>query len=101
MNFNNFTIKSQEAVQKATEIATAKQHQAIETSHLLKGMLMVDENVVPYLLKKLNVNLEIFTKALDHIIDSYPKVTGGEQFLSPDANKALQKSHSVGTRIQR
>ncbi len=48
MNFNNFTIKSQEAVQKATEIAAAKQNQAIETSHLLKGMLMVDENVIPY-----------------------------------------------------
>jgi len=95
MNFNNFTIKSQEAVQKATEIAAAKQHQAIETSHLLKGMLMVDENVVPYLLKKLNVNLEIFTKALDHILDSYPKVSGGDQFLSGDANKALQKATAL------
>ena len=58
MNFNNFTIKSQEAVQKATEIAAAKQNQAIETSHLLKGMLMVDENVIPYLLKKVNVNFD-------------------------------------------
>ena len=48
MNFNNFTIKSQEAVEKATEIATAKENQAIETAHLLKGMLMVDENVIPY-----------------------------------------------------
>ncbi|MGA2823250.1 MAG: Clp protease N-terminal domain-containing protein, partial [Bacteroidales bacterium] len=95
MNFNNFTIKSQEAVQKATEIAAAKQHQAIETSHLLKGMLMVDENVVPYLLKKLNVNLEIFTKALDHLLDSYPKVSGGDQYLSGDANKALQKATSL------
>ena len=92
MNFNNFTIKSQEAVQKATEIASARQHQAIETSHLLKGMLMVDENVVPYLLKKLNVNLDIFTKALDHILDSFPKVSGGDQYLSGDANKALQKA---------
>jgi len=92
MNFNNFTIKSQEAVQKATEIAAAKQNQSIETSHLLKGMLTVDENVIPYLLKKLNVNIEILTKALDHIIDSYPKVSGGEQFLSGEANKALQKA---------
>jgi ATP-dependent Clp protease ATP-binding subunit ClpB len=95
MNFNNFTIKSQEAVQKATEIAAAKQHQAIETSHLLKGMLMVDENVVPYLLKKLNVNIEIFTKALDRILDSYPKVSGGEQYLSGDANKTLQKASAL------
>ncbi|MDO9035338.1 MAG: ATP-dependent chaperone ClpB [Methanoregula sp.] len=92
MNFNNFTIKSQEAVQKATEIATAQQNQAIETSHLLKGMLMVDENVIPYLLKKLNVNLDVFIPALDRIIDSYPEVSGGDQFLSNDATKALQKA---------
>ncbi len=92
MNFNNFTIKSQEAVAKATEIATAKQNQAIETSHLLKGMLMVDENVIPYLLKKLDVNLDLFTPALDRIIDALPKVSGGENFLSNDATKALQKA---------
>ena len=92
MNFNNFTIKSQEAVQKATEIAMSQQNQAIETSHLLKGMLMVDENVIPYLLKKLNVNLDVFIPALDRIIDSYPEVSGGEQFLSNDATKALQKA---------
>jgi ATP-dependent Clp protease ATP-binding subunit ClpB len=95
MNFNNFTIKSQEAVQKATEIATAQQNQAIETSHLLKGMLMVDENVIPYLLKKLNVNLDVFIPALDRIIDSYPEVSGGEQFLSNDATKALQKASTL------
>ena len=92
MNFNNFTVKSQEAVAKATELAMAKQNQAIETSHVLKGMLMVDENVIPYLLKKLNVNLDSFIPALDRIIDSYPKVSGGEQFLSNDATKALQKA---------
>jgi len=95
MNFNNFTIKSQEAVQKAMEIASAKQNQAVETSHLLKGMLMVDENVIPYLLKKLNVNLDIFTPALDRILDSYPKVSGGEQFLANDATKALQKATAL------
>jgi ATP-dependent Clp protease ATP-binding subunit ClpB len=92
MNSNNFTIKSEEAVQKAREIATAKQNQAIETSHLLKGMLAVDENVIPNLLKKLNVNLDSFTPALDMILDSYPKVSGGEQHFSHDATKALQKA---------
>ncbi len=92
MNFNNFTFKSQEAVQKATEIAAAKQNQAIETSHILKGMLLVDENVIPYLLKKLDVNLDSFIPALDMIVDSYPKVSGGEQFLSNDASKTLQKA---------
>jgi ATP-dependent Clp protease ATP-binding subunit ClpB len=95
MNFNNFTIKSQEAVEKAMEIATAKQNQAIETSHLLKGMLVVDEDVIPYLLKKLNVNLTSFTPALDRILDSYPQVTGGEQHLSNDATKALQKATAL------
>ena len=92
MNFENFTIKSQEAVQKAQEIATVNQNQAIETSHLLKGMLTVDENVIPYLLKKLNVNLDTLTKALDKIILSYAKVSGGQQFLSNDASQSMQKA---------
>jgi ATP-dependent Clp protease ATP-binding subunit ClpB len=95
MNFNNYTIKSQEAVQKATEIAAAKQNQAIETSHILKGMLTVDEHVIPSLLKKVNVNLDTFTPALDRIIDGYPRVSGGEQFLSSDATKALQKATAL------
>jgi len=92
MNFNNFTIKSQEAVAKATELATAKENQSIETSHLLKGMLLVDENVIPYLLRKLNVNLDAFTAELDNFISSYPQVSGGEHYLSNDATKALQKA---------
>ena len=92
MNFNNFTIKSQEAVTKATELATAKENQAIETSHILKGMLLVDENVIPYLLRKLNVNLDAFTAELDSIISSYHQVSGGEQYLSNDATKALQRA---------
>ncbi|MFZ1903452.1 MAG: ATP-dependent chaperone ClpB, partial [Methanoregula sp.] len=87
--------KSQEAVQKAMEIATAKQNQAIETSHVLKGMLLVDEDVIPYLLKKLNVNLDSFTPALDRIIDAYPNVSGGEQHLSKDATKALDKATAL------
>lgn len=95
MNFNNFTIKSQEAVQKAMEIAAAKQSPAVETSHVLKGMLAVDENVIPYLLKKMNVGLDSFLPALDGIIDSYPEVSGGEQHLSNDATKALQKATAL------
>ena len=95
MNFNNFTIKSQEAVQKAMEIAAAQQNQAIETSHILKGLLLVDENVIPYLLKKLNVNLDVFIPALDRILDAYPRVSGGDQYLSNDATKALQKATTL------
>jgi ATP-dependent Clp protease ATP-binding subunit ClpB len=95
MNLNNFTIKSQEAIQKATEIASANQNQAIEPAHLLKGILAVDENVVPYLLSKLNVNPEVFSNTLDKLIDSLPKVSGGEPYLSPNFNKVLQKAQEL------
>jgi len=92
MNFNNFTIKSQEAIEKATEIAESHQNQAIGTSHLLKGLLTVDENVIPYLLKKVNVNLDRLNPGLDRIIEALPKVSGGEHFPSNDMTKALQKA---------
>ena len=73
MNFNNFTIKAQEAVQKASEIATGNQQQAIENAHLLKGLLLVDENVITYLLKKLNVNLNRLNETLDRADRLFPK----------------------------
>jgi ATP-dependent Clp protease ATP-binding subunit ClpB len=94
---DKFTIKSQEAVQKALEIATTKENQFIECSHLLKGILAVDDNVVPYLFNKLNVNQDTVSRALDKIIDSYPKVTGGEQHLSLSLNQALQKASVLAT----
>ena len=100
MNLDNFTIKSQEAIQKATEIATAKQNQSIEASHLLKGILLVDENVVPYLLRKLNVNLDVFSQALDKLIDSLPKVSGGQQYLSSNSNRALQKASEIASEFK-
>lgn len=92
MNFNNFTLKSQESIQKAMDIASGKQNQAIEPVHILKGMLIVDENVIPYLLKKLNVNLERLNQLLDRNIEGLPKTTGGETYLSTDASKAMQKA---------
>ena len=94
MNINQFTIKSQEAIQKAQEIAGANSNQAIESIHILKGILSVDENVIPYLLKKLNVNFPVFSQAVDRIIESLPKVSGGEQYLSNEANEVLRKAHS-------
>ncbi|MEI7724351.1 MAG: ATP-dependent chaperone ClpB [Bacteroidota bacterium] len=100
MNFNNFTLKAQEAIQKAQEIATAFQNQSVENTHLLKAILTVDENVIPYLLKKLNANTEIIGKTLDKMIESLPKVNGGEQFLSSDANKALQKAASLSREMK-
>ena len=92
MNLNQFTIKSQEAIQKAQEVASVNEQQAIETIHLLKGILTVDENVTPFLLKKLNVNFDVFTKAVDRIVDSLPKVSGGEQYLAKDTNEVLQRA---------
>ena len=94
MNFNNFTIKAQEAVQKATEIAAGNQQQAIENAHLLKGLLLVDENIVSYLLKKLNVNLNRLNETLDQQIAAFPKVSGSEVYLSSEASSALQKAQS-------
>lgn len=74
------------------DIAVGKQNQAIETVHILKGMLISDENVIPYLLKKLNVNLERLNQVLDRNIDDLPKITGGEPYLSASASKAMQKA---------
>ncbi|WP_316829995.1 ATP-dependent chaperone ClpB [Pedobacter aquatilis] len=94
MNFNNFTIKAQEAIQQASEIAQGNQQQAIETAHLLKGLLTVDENVVSYVLKKLNVNLNVLNQNLDNEIARFPKVSGSNVYLSTNTNSVLQKAQS-------
>ncbi|RQO70344.1 ATP-dependent chaperone ClpB [Pedobacter sp. KBW06] len=94
MNFNNFTIKAQEAIQQASEIAQGNQQQAIETAHILKGLLTVDENVVSYVLKKLNVNLNVLSQHLDSQIAKFPKVTGSSPYLTSGSNSALQKAQS-------
>jgi len=92
MNFNNYTIKSQEAIQKAIEIANSNQQQSIETAHLTKAILLSDENVVSFILKKLAVNRLHLDEKLDEIINGYPKVSGQQPYLSNDANKVLQKA---------
>ncbi|WP_426490352.1 ATP-dependent chaperone ClpB [Hymenobacter sp. 102] len=92
MNFNNYTIKAQEAVQKATEIAGGNQQQAIETGHLLEGLFQSDENVLSFLAKKLGVNLNILTPRLDDIVAAYPKVSGGSPYLANEAAAALQRA---------
>jgi ATP-dependent Clp protease ATP-binding subunit ClpB len=92
MNLNNLTIKSQEAIQHAFQVAQGNNQQAIETGHILKGLFSEAENVVQYLMKKLGVNTSLMLLALDKIIESYPRVTGGEQYLSNTSNRALQKA---------
>ncbi len=99
MNFNNFTIKSQEAIQKAQQIAQGFGHQQIENEHIFKGIFEVDENVAPFLLKKLNVNVELFEKILDSTLQSFPKVSGGEMQLSREASKTLTQAATIAQKM--
>lgn len=92
MNFNNYTIKSQEAIQKATELAAANGHQIVETGHLLKATLMADENMISFLFKKTGANKKSVDEKIEEVIKSYPKVTGGSPYLSNDAAAALTKA---------
>jgi ATP-dependent Clp protease ATP-binding subunit ClpB len=92
MNLNNFTIKSQEAVQQAVQLVSQKNQQVIETTHLLKAVIMTGESLAHFLFQKLGVNSQNMNKALDIQIDSYPKVSGGEPYLSKESNAVLQKA---------
>ncbi len=95
MNLNNLTIKSQEAIQHAQQIASGFEHQSIETGHLLKSLIETDENVVSFLLKKLNANPTRIEQATDAIIKGYPKVSGGNgQYLSNASNQVLTKAQT-------
>jgi len=95
MNFNNYTVKSQEALQKATEIASSEGQQVIETGHLLKAILQADENLISFILKKIGSAKGLINLKLEELLASYPKVTGGGQpYLASDAAQALQKAES-------
>ena len=90
MDLQKFTIKTQEAIQQAQQIAESKGHQSIETGHLLQGIFAVDQEVIPFILKKLSVNQAMFLAALERIVDTYPKVSGGQVYLGQGANRILQ-----------
>ncbi|NDC30174.1 MAG: AAA family ATPase, partial [Bacteroidetes bacterium] len=94
MNLNNFTIKSQEAVQEAVQITLQNGQQSIEPAHLLKALIQTDENVISYLFKKLNANQSRIESAIEAMIKGYPKVSGQGQLLSNDANQVLLKAQS-------
>jgi ATP-dependent Clp protease ATP-binding subunit ClpB len=98
MNFNNFTIKSQEAIQEAVDIVQSKGQQAVETPHLLKGILMKGEDVVQYLFGKMGVNMSILNAVIDRMIESYPRVSGGEPYLSRETNAVLQKAIDISSK---
>jgi len=95
MNFNNFTIKSQETIQQAQQLAQSFGHQQIENEHIFKAIFNVDENVLPFLLKKLNVNTILLQQILDSTLESFPKVSGGELQLSREAGKSLNEASIV------
>lgn len=92
MNFNNFTIKSQEAVQEAVNLTQARGQQAIEPVHLLAGVLKVGENVTNFIFQKLGMNAQQIALVIDKQIDSLPKVSGGEPYLSRESNEVLQRA---------
>jgi ATP-dependent Clp protease ATP-binding subunit ClpB len=92
MNFDNFTIQSQQAIQQAIQLATTNGNQAIENGHLLKSILEVDENVTPFIFKKIGINQTNFSKTVEAIVQSYPKVSGGQPYLSNNANQTIAKA---------
>ena len=99
MNFNNFTIKSQEAIQQAQQIAQAFGHQQIENEHILKAIFEVDENVTPFILKKLNVNVALLQQVLDKQLESFSKVEGGDIMLSREAGKTVNEASIVAKKM--
>jgi len=99
MNINNLTIKSQEALQQAQQLAQSFGQQQLENEHIFKGILEVDENVAPFLLKKMNVNVDLFKRILDSTIQSFPKVSGADIMLSREANTALNEANIIAKKM--
>ncbi|MBB4079633.1 ATP-dependent Clp protease ATP-binding subunit ClpB [Lewinella aquimaris] len=95
MNFNNFTIKSQEVLQRASEIAVGNQQQSIDPGHIFKAIFEVDESVTPFLFKKLGVNINAIKSAIDSIVAGVPKVTGAQQVLSRNGVELVQQANVV------
>ena len=100
MNLNNFTIKSQEAVQLAQQVAQELGHQQIENEHIFKAIAQVDENVLPFILKKLNVNTNLLNQILEKELESFPKVSGGEIMVSREAGKSLTEASIIAKKME-
>lgn len=99
MNLNNFTIKAQEAVQQAVQLVTKNNQQVIEPVHLLKAVIMTGESVTNFIFQKLGVNAQNLNMVLDRQIESYPKVSGGEPYLSSESNTVLQKAIDYSSKM--
>ncbi|MBE7630428.1 ATP-dependent chaperone ClpB [Tenacibaculum piscium] len=99
MNLNNYTTKSQETIQQAQQIAQGYGHQQLENEHIFKALFAVDENVLPFILKKLNINITVLQQVLEKQLASFPKVSGGELMLSKEANKALNEASIIAKKM--
>ncbi len=99
MNFNNYTIKSQETIQQAQQLAQANGNQQIENEHIFKALFTVDENVLPFILKKLNINIDVVQQILDKQLESFSKVSGGELMLSREASKTLNEASIIAKKM--
>jgi ATP-dependent Clp protease ATP-binding subunit ClpB len=100
MNLNNFTIKTQEAIQRAQQLAQEYGHQQIENEHIFKALFEVDKNVLPFLLKKLQVNINLLKQILESTIQSFPKVSGGDIMLSRDAGSTLSEAAIIAKKMK-
>ncbi len=100
MNPNNYTIKSQEALQQAQQLAQGLGHQQIENEHLFKAIWEVDENVLPFILKKLNINVNLLQQILDKELQSFPKVSGGDIMLSREAGKTVNEASIIAKKME-
>jgi ATP-dependent Clp protease ATP-binding subunit ClpB len=100
MNLNNFTLKAQESVQKAFNIASAKGQQAVECAHILKGIMSESESITNFLFGKMGVNTGALSKEIDSLIDSYPKVSGADSYVSSSVSEAFRKANDHATRMK-
>nr|WP_275122804.1 ATP-dependent chaperone ClpB [Ancylomarina sp. DW003] len=100
MNFNNYTIKSQEAIQLAQQIAQGFENPQIENAHLLKAVFELDDNVLPFILKKTGINTDIFQKTIDHIIQSFAKAQGADIMLSRESVKTLTDAANIAKKMK-
>ena len=100
MNLNNYTIKSQETIQHAQQLAQSFGHQQIENEHIFKALFEVDENVLPFILKKLNVNINMLDQAIDKQLESLPKVSGGDIMFSREGGKTLNEASIIAKKMK-
>ena len=98
MNFNNFTIKAQEVIQKAVQLTSTSGNQAVEPEHLLKAVLAEGDSVVRFIFQKLDINLMNVERSLEAALQHLPHVSGGEPYLSNSARQVLDKANDIASK---